>query len=41
MNHSTHVFPAIPTQLTGQSLVSHAGLSVLTNFLNALNFRRV
>ena len=39
MNHSTQVFPAIPTQLTGQTLVSHAGLSVLTSFLNALDFR--
>jgi hypothetical protein len=41
MHHSTHVFPALPTQLTGQALVSHAGLSVLTNFLNALDFRRL
>ncbi|MGP9650514.1 transposase, partial [Glutamicibacter sp. AOP38-B1-38] len=41
MNHSTHVFPAIPTQLTGQSLVSHAGLSVLTSILNAVDFRRL
>ncbi|GAA2943840.1 IS1380-like element ISAar32 family transposase [Glutamicibacter bergerei] len=39
MNHSTHVFPALSTQLTGQSLVSHTGLSVLTSFLNALDFR--
>ncbi|MGP5699954.1 IS1380 family transposase [Glutamicibacter arilaitensis] len=39
MNHSTHVFPALPTQLTGQTLVSHAGLSVLTGFLNAVGFR--
>ncbi|MGP9608703.1 transposase, partial [Glutamicibacter sp. AOP33-2CA-4] len=41
MNHSTQVFPAIPTQLTGQTLVSHAGLSVLTSFLNAVDFRRL
>lgn len=41
MKHSTHVFPAIPTQLTCQSLVSHEGLSVLTSFLNALDFRRL
>lgn len=41
MNHSTHVFPALPTQLTGQALVSHAGLSVLTSFLNALDFRQL
>ncbi|WP_440100970.1 IS1380 family transposase [Glutamicibacter mishrai] len=41
MHHSTHVFPALPTQLTGQTLVSHAGLSVLSNFPNALDFQRV
>ncbi|PQZ86552.1 IS1380 family transposase [Arthrobacter sp. MYb222] len=41
MHHSTHVFPALPTQLTSQALVSHAGLSVLSNFLNALDFLRV
>ncbi|CBT76502.1 IS1380-like element ISAar11 family transposase [Glutamicibacter arilaitensis] len=41
MNHSTRVFPALPTQLTSQALVSHAGLSVLSNFLNALDFQRV
>jgi len=40
VNHSTHVFPSLPSQLTGQNLVSHAGLSILTNFLNALDFRR-
>ncbi len=39
MNHSTHVSPALPTQPTGQALVSHAGLSVLTGFLNAVGFR--
>ena len=39
MNHSTRVFPALPTQPTGQNLVSHAGLAVLTGFLNALDFR--
>ena len=41
MNHSTHVSPALPTQLTGQALVPRAGLSVLTNFLNAVDFRRL
>ncbi|WP_141358832.1 IS1380 family transposase, partial [Glutamicibacter nicotianae] len=41
MNLSTPVFPALSTQLTGQSLVSHAGLSVLTSFLNAVGFRRL
>ena len=39
MNHSTHVFPALPTQPTNQNLVSHAGLSVLSSFLNAVDFR--
>lgn len=39
MHHSTHVFPALSTQPTGQALVSHAGLSVLTGFLNAVDFR--
>ena len=41
MNHYTPVFPALSTQLTGQSLVSHAGLSVLTSFLNAVGFRQL
>lgn len=41
MNHPTRIFPVLPTQLTGQALVSHAGLSVLTSFLNALDFRQL
>ena len=41
MNNFTPVFPAIPAALTGQSLVSHAGLGVLTSFLNALGFRKL
>lgn|GEM_PF-4779835 len=39
MNYSTQLFPASRTQPTSQALISHAGLSVLTNFLNALDFR--
>lgn len=41
MHHSTRVFPHVPAQLTGQTLVSHAGLGVLASFLNALDFRRL
>lgn len=41
MNNSTAVFPAIPASLTGQALVSHAGLGVLASFLNALGFRKL
>lgn len=41
MNHSTHVFPALKSQRTRQALVSHAGLFVLTSFLNALYFRQL
>lgn len=39
MNHSTHVFPVLPTQLTYHAMVPHAGLSVLTGFLSAVDFR--
>lgn len=41
MNNSTAVFPTIPASLTGQALVSHAGLGVLASFLNALDFRKL
>ena len=41
MNPPTQLFPAFPPQLTGQDLVSHAGLTVLTSFLDALIFRRL
>lgn len=41
MHHSTPIFPHVPAQLTGQALVSQAGLGVLTSFLNALDFRRL
>ncbi|WP_460437205.1 transposase, partial [Arthrobacter tecti] len=39
MHDSTRVFPSLPVDFTGQSLVSHAGASVLTNFVDALGFR--
>ena len=35
MHHSTPVFPCVPVVFTGQSLISHAGVSVLTGFMNA------
>ncbi|MBP2376074.1 IS1380 family transposase [Paeniglutamicibacter psychrophenolicus] len=38
MLNDTRVFPAVPATLTGQSLVSHAGLNVLTSFLDATGF---
>ncbi|GAA1874764.1 hypothetical protein GCM10009715_21930 [Paeniglutamicibacter psychrophenolicus] len=41
MHNSTPVFPAVPASLTGQGLVSHAGLGVITGFLNALGFRKL
>jgi hypothetical protein len=41
MHNSTAVFPAVPASLTGQALVSHAGLGVLTGFLNAVGFRKL
>lgn len=41
MNKSTLAFPALPTELTDQSLISHAGLGVLSSFLNAMDFRRL
>lgn len=41
MHNSTPVFPAVPASLTGQALVSHAGLGVLTGLLNALGFRKL
>ncbi|MEZ2392224.1 IS1380 family transposase [bacterium RCC_150] len=39
MSKNTGVFPSVPVALTGQSLVSHAGLNVLTSFVDALGFR--
>lgn len=34
-------YPSPRTELTGQNLVSHAGLSALGTFLNSLDFRRL
>ena len=38
MLNDTQVFPSLPAALTGQSLFSHAGLNVLTSFLDATGF---
>lgn len=38
MLNDTRVFPSLPAAPTGQSLVSHAGLNVLTSFLDATGF---
>ncbi len=38
MQKSTRVFPSVPVTFTGQSLISHAGVSVLTGFMEALGF---
>lgn len=39
MSKNTRVFPCLPVATTGQSLVSHAGLNVVTSFVDALGFR--
>jgi hypothetical protein len=39
MQKSTRVFPGAPVSFSGQSLISHAGMTVLTGFINALGFR--
>ena len=41
MQKSTVVFPSLPVSFTGQSLISHAGVSVLTGFMDALGFGRL
>lgn len=41
MHHSTPVFPSVPCTFTGQSLISHAGVKVLTGFMDALGFGRL
>jgi hypothetical protein len=41
MQKSTFVFPSLPVSFTGQSLISHAGVSVLTGFMDALGFGRL
>ena len=37
-HNDTQVFPSVPAALTSQSLISHAGLNVLTSFLDAVGF---
>jgi len=39
MSKITEVFPSLPVATTGQSLISHAGLNVVTSFVDALGFR--
>lgn len=41
MRPGTRVFPSVPVATSGQRLVSHAGLSVLTSFMNALGMTRL
>jgi hypothetical protein len=41
MHHSTPVFPSVPVIFSGQSLISHAGVKVLTGFMDALGFGRL
>ena len=41
MQKSTRVFPSLPVSFTGQSLISHAGISVLTGFMDALGCGRL
>lgn len=38
MFNDTQIFPSFPAALTGQSLISHAGLNVLTSFLDTTGF---
>lgn len=37
----TRVFPSVPVSFTGQSLISHAGVTVLTGFMDALGVGRL
>lgn len=41
MSKITGVFPCLPVATTDQSLVSHAGLNVVTSFVDALGFREL
>lgn len=41
MLNTTPIFPSVSAAPTNQALVSHAGLRVLSSFLNALDFRRL
>ncbi|MDO5745996.1 MAG: IS1380 family transposase [Micrococcaceae bacterium] len=38
MINTTRVFPSVPVSLSGQLLVSHAGLNVLSSFVDATGF---
>jgi hypothetical protein len=39
MSKITGAFPSLPVATSGQSLISHAGLNVVTSFIDALGFR--
>lgn len=39
MSKITGVFPSLPVATTGQQLISHGGLNVVTSFVDALGFR--
>lgn len=41
MNNNTGLYPCVPTMTTNQALVSHAGLTTLSDLLNALGFRKL
>lgn len=41
MNNNTGLYPYVPTMTTNQALVSHAGLTTLSDLLNALGFRKL
>ena len=41
MQKYSRMFPSVPVSFTGQSLISHSGVSVLTGFMNALGFGRL
>lgn len=41
MQKYSRMFPSLPVSFTGQSLISHAGVSVLTGFMEALGFGRL
>jgi hypothetical protein len=41
MQKYSRMFPSLPVIFTGQSLISHAGVSVLTGFMDALGFGRL
>jgi Transposase DDE domain group 1 len=41
MQKYSRMFPSVPVSFTGQSLISHAGVSVLTGFMDALGFGRL